>query len=112
LAQSAAQRFTHALGALQCELLRPETKAIVGQQFLTMKQTNRAQTARIDGIALVVTDGVLERVEPARHQWIDHRYGITGFGERGRPVEMKQARGFDEHEQLLWIVYLPLNRGE
>jgi hypothetical protein len=77
-----------------------------------MKQTNRAQPARIDGIALIVTDGVLERVEPARNQWIDHRYGITGFGERGRPVEMKQARGFDEHEQLLWIVYLPLNRGE
>ncbi|HJW36984.1 MAG TPA: hypothetical protein VJ420_00015 [Candidatus Udaeobacter sp.] len=54
-----------------------------------MNQTNGAQPARIDGIALVVTDGVLECVEPARNQWIDHRYGITGFGERGRPVEMK-----------------------
>src|SRR5947207_14983605 len=58
-----------------------------------MKQANRAQPARIDGIALVVADGVLERVEPARNQLIDHRYGITGFGERGRPVEMKTSLG-------------------
>src|SRR5205823_12289599 len=81
-------------------LLRPETKAIVDQQFLTMKCANRAQPARIDGIALVVTDGVLERVEPARNQWIDHRYGITGFGERGRP------RSEEHTSELQSLAYL------
>jgi len=87
--QSAAQRFTHALGALQCELLRPETKAIVDQQFLTMKQTQIVHNPLASMGSLLLSRMEFWSVWPARNQWIDHRYGITGFGERGRPVEMK-----------------------
>ena len=61
------------------------------------------RAARIDGIALIVADRIFHAGEPARDQGIDHHHGVTGFGQRGRPVEMEHARGFNEDEQLLWV---------
>ena len=84
----------------------------MGQKFFPMEYANRAQATGIDRIALVVPNGVFHPVEPARDQRVDHRHGITGFGEGGRPVEMEHAGGFNEHEQLLGFFYPLFEHGE
>src|SRR5207249_10615497 len=75
------------------------------QKFFPMKGTNRAQTTRVEGIALVVPNGVFHVVEAPCDERVDHRHGTAGFGQGGRPVEMEQPGGFNEHEQLLGLLY-------
>ena len=73
---------------------------------------NRAQPTGIDGIALGVPNGVFHPVEPPCDQGVDHRHGIAGVGEGGRPVEMEQAGSFNEYEQLLGLFYPLLKHGQ
>ena len=51
-------------------------------------------------------------VETPCDQRVDHRHGIAGFGEGGRPVEMEQPGGFNEHEQLLGFFYPLFEHGQ
>jgi len=78
-----------------------EREAIFSQDLSSILGGQGAEPARIDRVGLVVAQRVLDPVKPARHERVDDRDGMTSFGQGRRPMEMKHARRFDEHEQGL-----------
>lgn len=77
-----------------------------------MESADRAEPPCINWIGLVVAERVLYAVEPARHERVDYRHGVTGSGQSRRPGEMKQAGRLDEHEQLFWSLEVLFDLGQ
>jgi len=101
--ERAAQGFAHGVQPLQGELLRVRGEAVFVAQFLAMGSPDGTERPRVDRVGLVVADGVFHRVETTRHERVEDQDGVAGAGQRGGPMEVKHAGGFEDHEPSLGL---------
>ncbi len=103
MGERAAQSFAHGVQPLQGELLRVRREAVFVAQFLAMESADGTERPRIDRVGLVVADGVFHRVETARHKRVEDQDGVAGADQRGGPMEVEHAGGFEDHEHSLGL---------